>query len=408
MLNGHGKPYSIALTVFLLIVAVGTSGVFAQVGEERRTLREFTPPEAIVSIEATLSFDQALGALNELSKQFLGKIIIDPEVRTQPIGVNIESLHWRDAFERILLHNKLWYNERPDHIIIVQHPDVAVTPARPDDPDRPRLSSREVNISAVFFEINHNKLRESGVNWSFFRRDNKFGEIDLSFDSDIRREDIRFEGGVRPTWSFANVDALIKLFGSTEIGEVIASPEVTVRSGQTGKIQIGADISIKQRDFAGNVLDQFISTGTIITVTPEVIVENGIPFISLDIQAERSTGTPDPISTIIAKVEAETRVLLLDGEETVIGGLYLTEENMVRDGIPVLKDLPWWFFGLKYLFGYNRLEHAKQELVILLRADIVPTLEERIALERDRSLIRSRQQRYEQERQRLLEKEEQR
>ncbi len=400
----------IGLLVLLLAGAGFIEAVYGQTGQERREIREYTPPDAIVSMERQLSFDRAIAELNELSKQFTGKILIDPQRRNGEIGVHIEAMHWRDALERILRHNQLWYEEREDHFIITRHPDVTVhVPDRPVDPDRPTLRTREVNISAVFFEVNHRKMREAGIRWNFFRSDDSFGEIRTGVaadrDPDVGVVDRDDRAGVIDLnvtqWSFGELNALMQFFEGTDVGEVIASPEVTVRSGQTGSIQVGEDISIKQRDFAGNIIDQFISTGTIIHVTPEVIVEDGIPFISLDIKAERSTGTPGVVSTVIAKAEAETRVLLLDGEETVIGGLYVTEERVLREGIPILKDLPWWFFGLKYLFGYNRVEKDKQELIILLKANLVPTLEERITAGRDRRLIQERRRQYQEDRERL-------
>ena len=394
-----------ALIGLLVLLLAGTGFIesaYGQTGIERREMRDYTPPDAVVSMERHLSFDRAIAELNELSKRLTGKIIIDPERRNDEIGVHIEAMHWRDALDRILAHHGLWYDEGEDHILIKRDPDmVDVEPDRPFDPDRPTLRSREVNISAVFFEVNHRKMREAGIRWDFFRSDDSFGEISggvaSARDPDagvIDRTDRGGEIEIVPDWNFANINALIQFFEGTDIGEVIASPEVTVRSGQTGSIQVGEDISIKQRDFAGNIIDQFIRTGTIINVTPEVLIEDGIPFISLDIAAERSTGTPGVVSTVIAKAEAETRVLLLDGEETVIGGLYVTEERVSREGIPVLKDLPSWFFGLKYLFGYNRVEKEKQELIILLRANLVPTLEERVAKKMEENLIQQRRQQY--------------
>lgn len=407
-MRSRQKSILISLLVLGMLWNVMSEAVNGQTPQERRALREFTPPDAIVSMDRQLAFDRALAELNELSKRFTGKIIIDPQQRNKDIGIHIEAMHWRDALERILRHNQLWYDERADHFLIIPHPDFVVRePERPFDPDRPTLRSREVNISAVFFEINHRKLREAGIRWTFFRSD-QFGEVGADFGArrpaleppqvgTIDREDRGLTVDVTPDWSFANLNAIIQLFEGKDIGEVIASPEITVRSGQTGNIQIGEDISIKQRDFAGNIIDQFVSTGTIINVTPEVIVEDGVPFISLDIAVERSSGTPGAISTVIAKSEASTRVLLLDGEETVIGGLYLTEERVIREGIPILKDLPWWFFGLRYLFGYNRFQKDTQELVILIRARLVPTLEERIAAQREQNLIRLRRDQYQED-----------
>ena len=43
--------------------------------------------------------------------------------------------------------------------------------------------------------------------------------------------------------------------------------------------------------------------------------------------------------------------MLNDGEETVLGGLYSTTKTSTRAGVPFLRDLPWYVFGLRYIFG---------------------------------------------------------
>ena len=68
---------------------------------------------------------------------------------------------------------------------------------------------------------------------------------------------------------------------------------------------------------------------------------------------------------------------LLDGEESFVGGLYSNQETVTREGIPLLKDLPWWVFGLRYLFGYDASSVSKKELIVLMKAQLVPTLETR-------------------------------
>jgi hypothetical protein len=89
------------INIFLVLAVITgtlfTGIVSGQVGDERRVLREYTPPEAIVSMEQSLSFDRALQGLNEISKQFTGKSIVDPQSHTNPIGVHIEAMYWRDA-----------------------------------------------------------------------------------------------------------------------------------------------------------------------------------------------------------------------------------------------------------------------------------------------------------------------
>ena len=159
-------------------------------------------------------------------------------------------------------------------------------------------------------------------------------------------------------------------------------------NGVQGRTQVGSDISIKERDFSGNLIDRFYSTGTIIEVTPYLYNEDGIDYIYLKLKVERSSAQPDVLSTEIRKTLATTSVLLLDGEETAIGGLFVNEEATVRRGVPFLKDLPWWVFGLKYIFGYDSKEYATKEIIMLIKADILPSLKERISTKKDEGALR--------------------
>jgi len=42
-----------------------------------------------------------------------------------------------------------------------------------------------------------------------------------------------------------------------------------------------------------------------------------------------------------------------------------------------LKDLPWWVFGLRYLFGYNSTLESVGEMIIILKAEILKPVYER-------------------------------
>jgi len=52
---------------------------------------------------------------------------------------------------------------------------------------------------------------------------------------------------------------------------------------------------------------------------------------------------------------------LFNNEEAIVGGLMTSEAATVRGGIPGLKDLPWWVFGLKYLFGFDQKQYVEKE-----------------------------------------------
>ncbi len=388
-------------TAFLIGFAglAGFSAAFSQTSPaERQAFREYTSPEELVSIAPSTSLDRALTAISEVSQKFIGKVIIDTENRSFPINVDIQARHWRDALEMICHKNTLWYTEFEKYIQITSLMKEGEGTAGGDVKNRPTFGSREIKISAVFFEVNLTRLDEIGINWTFMKNTSSY-DVNLSFDGADRVSSQIFEAGVTPKVSFANMDFLARLFSSHDLGEVLSGPQVTVRSGEEGNIQVGQDFSIKERDFAGNLIDKFYHAGTIIIVTPTVIVEQGVSFVHMDVNVERSSVQPSTVSTIVNKTAATTELLLLDGEEAIIGGLYSNERSNIRQGIPFLKDLPPWFFGLRYLFGYEKEQVTKKELVILLKADIIPTLQERITQKstNDRVFERWLQEKEEQE-----------
>jgi general secretion pathway protein D len=396
------KKRSIVLTTCCLLLLV--SALQAQSREEQRIRRaaqgkETYSQEELVSFKSDVPYKQAIESLSSLSKKFLKKPILDPNPLATPIGVEIQSMYWKDAFELILRTNNLWYTEQEDffHVASVGALPAGGTLAPGGGAvtmvDSGAIYSKipEVTISAIFVEINTAKLRESGLSFSIFRgRDLNLGIEFLgstSVSSDI------FGATVSPTSKklAVNIDAALKIFESEQIGEVIARPQTAVRSGSKGRIQIGTDFSIKERDFSGNVIDRFYSTGTILEVTPKVYKYGNNDFIDLPYHAERSSVTPGQVSTLINKTQSEGRRTLLNGEEIYVAGLYSNDESTTREGIPLLKDLPWWVFGLRYIFGYDKAQVNRKELFIFLRAELVPTIDQRIQdLGKERNLIQEK------------------
>ncbi len=380
--------------IVALFLLLAVDPVVSQTPEERRIQRaargkEVVTQEELVSFKSDVPYKQALEMLNEMSKRFLRKPIVDAAPLTTAINVNIESMYWRDALELILRTNGLWYTETADYIQVTSI-GAGQQPSAPGVPATARVDSgailakaREITISAIFLEIDQGKLRESGISFSIFRgRDLNLG---VEFQGAERVASEMFRAQVIPTDRrlAVDLDAALRIFESEQIGEIIARPQVTVRSGIQGRVQIGADFSVKERDFAGNVIDRFYSTGTILQVTPIVYMYGATPLIDLDVKVERSNVQPGAVSTIINKTDARTRLVLLNGEESYVGGLVINEESKTREGIPLLKDLPWWFFGLRYVFGFDATRVTRKELIVMIRAEFVPTIDERINMTRE-------------------------
>jgi general secretion pathway protein D len=384
----------IALFVVVVLACIAGEHARGQGNPQfNKEVGKYTSPQELVSIAPTTPMDRALAAISEISKKFTGKIIVDTEHRTMPINLDIQGMQWKDALEAICRKNDIWFTEYENYIQIGSGGGTesgksqpgAISPTGPGSPvgnvdivkEPANFRSREVKISTVFFEVNLTKLDEVGIDWTFMKSTSSV-DINSSFLGATQATATIFKTEVTPHVSFANLDFIANIFSNYNLGEVMSSPSLIVRSGQEGRIQVGQDFSIRERDFAGNLIDKFYSAGTIAKVTPQVITEQGVNFIHMNVDVERSTVTPGAISTIINKTKATTNLLLLDGEETIIGGLYNSETDVIREGVPFLKDLPWYVFGLRYLFGFNSDQLIKKELVILIKAELVPTLQERI------------------------------
>ncbi len=375
----------------LAFVLIFISFAYPQNYLERSLKKGFTNPDEMVTLSPTLSFDSAIELLSKVSEKLTGKRIVSTVTSASPINIELKNMPYDKALTIIVQMNGLMYEEKEDVIVVKKKNEPESEKHTPET--YAAVDSREVKISAVFFELNTTAARQRGFDWKFLLSKQGLdwgGKIGIDQDklaaaqSNASTDQLgpEFELNTKTKFDvggfYGTAYGIFKFFENENLGEIIGSPNITVRDRTKGRIQVGSDISVKQRDFAGNVIENFFSTGTIIEVTPYIYKEDDVSYILLDVSVERSSYVPDPTTTIINKTTAKTQVLLLNGEETVIGGLFLNEDTKVRTGIPFLKDLPWWVFGIRYLAGSDETSTNKKELVILLKADLVPTLKERL------------------------------
>ena len=375
--------------------------VFSQQYLEK-DLKEYTNPNELVTLSPDLPFNKAIALLSKVSESTTGKKVVSTIDSDAPIGIEIQNMRYDKALVIIVQMAGFIYEDK-DNLIVVKKKDEKVEEHSPDT--YADVNVREVKISAVFFEMDDQAAKERGINWQAMLSGKGFSFGGLLGDSiglsnqlpDATTGRLSGLGNYSSGSFFGQATAVFKFFESQNLGQIIASPNIAVRDGQKGRIQVGQDISIKQRDFAGNVVEKFFSTGSIIDVTPYIYSQDGINYILLNVDVERSSFVPDAQTTIINKTQASTQLVMLNGEETVLGGLFVNEDQKTRSGIPFLKDLPWWFFGLRYVFGSDQITTTKRELVILLKTELIPTLKERFAGVRSETplkdeLLKQRQQ----------------
>jgi type II secretory pathway component GspD/PulD (secretin) len=380
--------------------------IFAQQYWERR-FKDYNNPDELVTMSESLPFNQAVDLLSKVSESVTGKRIVSTVEITDPIGVEIVNMPYDKALLIVVQYANLIFEEKQDLIVIK---------GKNEDEERSSqtyasINSREVKISAVFFEMDVQKSKKVGIDWNILLSGNSSELLGLLRTKTEKKQQSGSGGGsggsntalssdfnlgISSDFSvgsfFGQATALFRFFEEQNIGEIISSPSIIVRDESKGSIQVGSDFSVRTRDFAGNTVEKFFPTGTIIDVTPYIQNEEGINYILLDIIVERSSFSQSETTTEIRKTNATTQIVMLDGEETILGGLFVNEEAKVRNGIPFLKDLPWWVFGIRYLTGSDETIVRKKELVILLKAELVPTLKERFANPDTKNLIQSQVQ----------------
>ncbi len=408
----------------LLFTLLSPVDVHAQDRPTQRQLRTYVPPDQLVSFLPSTPFNVFVDFLNPIFDRVTGKSIVDPTSADFAIGISIGGMHFMDALELVLDYHDLAYRETDKYFIVqdaVRIETIAdAGEARGQTTRRASeasaapasVSSREIQINAILFELNVTRARELGVDWNVFFGQQQGGQgsgggggVGGGGSGSGSQEIPRFRLKTKDFFDqfsdildapdeieLSTLTRLFRLMENEGIGETIANPQVTVQSGEQGRIQIGSDIPIQIRDFSGNTVTQFFSTGIIVDVVPTLITQPvadtlnapKLDFIHLNVKVEKSAGRPTLSGIVIDRNDATTQVLLLDREQTVIGGLYSTEESVSRRGIPVLKDLPWWFFGLRYLFGVDQTTVSQKELLIVLQADVLNSLQDRASRPFDR------------------------
>jgi type IV pilus assembly protein PilQ len=163
-----------------------------------------------------------------------------------------------------------------------------------------------------------------------------------------------------------NLDAALTALETSGNGRILSTPRVTTQNNIAAEMTQGTQIPI-QTVANNTVTVTFKDAALSLKVTPQITAAGTVIMtISLEnSQADFSravNGVP-PIDT----QRANTTVLVTDGQTTVIGGVYLTREQMTNDRTPGLGNVPL----LKWLFRRETNTTSDQELLIFITPKII-------------------------------------
>jgi type II secretory pathway component HofQ len=153
----------------------------------------------------------------------------------------------------------------------------------------------------------------------------------------------------------------------TNRANIISNPRIVTADNREASILVGKEIPLIVADEAGNPITELTKIGIILRVTPHV---NSDGTITMDLHPEVSELSSEATvqgGVIISMSEADTRVIVKDGETAVIGGLMNEVKSTFEKGLPILKDLP----VVGSLFKYQNKTKRKRELIIFITPRIV-------------------------------------
>src|SRR5258708_7916273 len=154
----------------------------------------------------------------------------------------------------------------------------------------------------------------------------------------------------------ANLNLRLSALENQGSVKTISAPKVTTLDHSTARISQGVSIPFSQTSAAG-VNTTFVEARLSLQVTPHVTQSGSL---LMNIRAENNQ--PDPANTgangqpAIQRKEANTQVLVKDGDTTVIGGIYVRRGSSSTAMVPFLGKLPL----LGFLFRTTTVSDNRQ------------------------------------------------
>lgn len=226
---------------------------------------------------------------------------------------------------------------------------------------------RQVMIEARIVEASVDYEKELGVRWGGERRgssthyniNNAF--VDLGANNASSGVGIGFLSGK------TRLDLELSAMEKTGNGEVVSQPKIITSDKETAKIMKGSEVPYQEASSSGATSTSFKQAALSLEVTPYITPDNRILM-----EVRVTKDAPDFQKAIngvppIDKNELSAKVLVVDGETIVIGGVFQKVQKESLEKVPVLGDIP----GLKGLFRRKMRRDDKTELLVFITPRIM-------------------------------------
>lgn len=224
--------------------------------------------------------------------------------------------------------------------------------------DRP---TPQVEIRAYIIERTISDEDQMGLGWDFGYSGEKLSLGGKSPGDTGSKGFLNLRYG---TLSPTEFKAVLRMVSSSSRARVLSNPSITVLEGQQARFHSGDQVGFSRvtiQQGIETVETVFKDLGVVLTVTPHV-KEGRAVMLDVDIQVSdlgELTKTGEPT---ISTREAQTRVLVRDGETVVIGGLTSEREIRSEERLPLLGDIPL----LGRLFTSHKTTSKRSEVMVFI------------------------------------------
>lgn len=302
-----------------------------------------------------VTFEQGLNLLLTTGKLFhkrvgVNTVLLAPDtkekrgqyedhlVRTFDLNV-VRAKEMADILKGLVTLKKISLNEELNTLVVRDTEDVIKLVERIiDSNDR---KPAEILLDVEILEINRTKAESLGLDLGTYSATAALpspGTVPISGS---------ISDSLSATATLTLPSATLRLYKQDVDAKVLANPKVRVLNGKAAKIHIGDRVPLRAStvvDATGQTRTTFDykDIGIRLTVEPTVHLDNSA-MVKLGLEVSslgENLGTTEEPAYRIGTRNADTIMLLRDGETAILGGLIRDEERNTRLRIPGLGDIP--------------------------------------------------------------------
>ena len=223
-----------------------------------------------------------------------------------------------------------------------------------------------IELDAIIVDINRSKLQDIGVNFNTVNDD-------LIINSHLVDTKKFTTKNNHASIIINDVDdfySSIKLLEGSGDASVIANTSIITLENQPAVIDLSETFFIQTQ--GENVVDvKPVTTGTLLSITPQSINQIGDNKISLSIEIEDGEIVNGNNSTLptIRRTVINTKTIINEKKSLVIGGYHLKKEENRVNQFPILSKIPI----IGRLFVSNNKEISNSDRIFILTPKISPT-----------------------------------